>query len=171
VHSSFRSRDASLVRTASRDRYVVLLSHHGYAHLSNPRGEKRADELLRLLARFGNVVLWLNGHTHMNLIVARKGFWEVTTGSIVDWPCQARVIELFETTGGALASASPCSTTTGGLAELHRGWRPRAVEVQRRQRGQAGGPQRDPSSPGRLTPSPHRGSERAKLALSTWRCV
>src|SRR5262249_36982957 len=49
AHSSFRSRDGSLVRTANRDRYVVLLSHHGLAHLSNRRGEKRADELLRLL--------------------------------------------------------------------------------------------------------------------------
>jgi metallophosphoesterase (TIGR03767 family) len=121
VHSSFRSRDDSLIRTGNRDRYVVVLSHHGYAHLSNPRGEKRADELLRLLSRFGNVVLWLNGHTHINLIAARGGFWEVTTGSIVDWPCQARVVELFETDAGDLAMGCTMLDHDGeGLAGLHR---------------------------------------------------
>jgi len=121
VHSSFRSRDGSVIRTGSPDRYVVVLSHHGYAHLSNPRGEKPADELLRLLARFGNVVLWLNGHTHMNGIAARGGFWEVTTSSIVDWPCQARVVELYETAGGELAIGCTMLDHDGeGLAGLHR---------------------------------------------------
>ena len=121
VHSTFRSRDGSVIRTGNRDRYVVVLSHHGYANLSNPRGEKRADELLRLLGRFGNVVLWLNGHTHTNRIVARDGFWEVTTGSIVDWPRQARVVELYETAGGALAIGCTMVDHDGeGLAGLHR---------------------------------------------------
>ncbi|TMC39088.1 MAG: TIGR03767 family metallophosphoesterase, partial [Chloroflexi bacterium] len=78
-----------------------MLSHHGYDSLSNPRGEQRADELLELLLRFDNVILWLNGHIHGNRVVARKGerhgqgFWEVTTASLVDWPCQARLVEVF----------------------------------------------------------------------------
>jgi len=121
VHSSFLSRDGSVIRTGSRDQYVVVLSHHGYVHLSNPRGEQRADELLRLFKRFGNVVLWLNGHTHINGIVARDGFWEVTTGSIVDWPCQARVVELYETADGRLAIGCTMLDHDGdGLAGLHR---------------------------------------------------
>jgi metallophosphoesterase (TIGR03767 family) len=121
VHSTFRSRDGSMIRTGNPDRHVVVVSHHGYAHLSNPRGEKRADELLRLLGRFGNVALWLNGHTHINQIVAREGFWEVTTGSLVDWPCQARVVELYETVGGGLAiGCTMLDHDGGGLAGLHR---------------------------------------------------
>jgi hypothetical protein len=47
------------------------------------------------------VVLWLNGHTHTNAIRARhdpdqpgRGFWEVTTCAVVDWPCQTRLVEL-----------------------------------------------------------------------------
>lgn len=58
-----------------------------------------------LLHRYPNVVLWLNGHTHTNAVRARpsphrrpdgspSGFWEVTTCSIADWPCQSRTIEL-----------------------------------------------------------------------------
>jgi metallophosphoesterase (TIGR03767 family) len=121
VHSTLRSRDGTLHRTGNRDRYVVVLSHHGYAHLSNPRGQKRADELLQLLQRFGNVVLWLNGHTHINKVARRGGFWEVTTGSIVDWPCQARVVELYETGQGELAIGCTMLDHDGeGLAGLHR---------------------------------------------------
>jgi hypothetical protein len=127
VHSSFRSRDGSVVRTRNPDRYVVVLSHHGYDTLSNPRGEKRAAELLDLLLRFDNVVLWLNGHTHQNRIAPRvdarsgSGFWEVTTSSLVDWPCQARLVEIYKTGGGALAiGCTMLDHDGGGLAGLHR---------------------------------------------------
>ncbi len=127
VHSSFRSRDGSTVRTRNEDRYVVISSHHGYDSLSNPRGERRADSLLELLTRFRNVVLWLNGHIHMNRITARRrargdgGFWEVTTSSLVDWPCQARLVELFTTADGLLAIATTMLDHDGeGLAGLHR---------------------------------------------------
>jgi len=105
----------------SRDRYVVILSHHGYDTLSNPRGERRAGELLALLQRFPNVVLWLNGHIHANRITARGGFWEVTTSSIVDWPCQGRLVELYRTEGGLLAIGCTMLDHDGeGLAGLHR---------------------------------------------------
>jgi len=109
------------------ERYVVVLSHHGHDTLSNPHGERRAAELLDLLLRFDNVVLWLNGHTHINRVVARRGprpgsgFWEVTTGSLVDWPCQARLVELYRTAGGALAIGCTMLDHDGeGLAGLHR---------------------------------------------------
>jgi 3',5'-cyclic AMP phosphodiesterase CpdA len=121
VHSSFHSRDGSVIQTRNEDRYVVVMSHHGHDSLSNPRGERRAGELLALLQRFGNVVLWLNGHTHINRIVRRDTFWEVTTGSVVDWPCQARVVELFETDSGELAIGCTMLDHDGeGLAGLHR---------------------------------------------------
>jgi metallophosphoesterase (TIGR03767 family) len=111
VHSSFRSRDGSTVRTQQDDRLVVVLSHHGLDMLANPRAERRSDALLELLLRFQNVVLWLNGHIHGNRISPRAdphgphGFWEVTTSSIVDWPCQARLVELFDAGDGLLAIA------------------------------------------------------------------
>ena len=121
VHSSFRARDGSAVRTGNPDRYVVVMSHHGPDSLSNPRGEQRGGELLQLLHRFPNVVLWLNGHTHSNRIVPRNGFWEVTTGSIVDWPCQARLVELYRTAGGGVAIGCTMLDHDGaGLAGLHR---------------------------------------------------
>jgi metallophosphoesterase (TIGR03767 family) len=111
VHSSFRSRDGSTVRTRHDDRLVVVLSHHGFETLANPHAERRNDQLLALLLRFQNVVLWLNGHIHANQIRPRSdpsrghGFWEVTTSSLVDWPCQARLVELYDAGDGMLAIA------------------------------------------------------------------
>ncbi len=94
--------------------------------------------MLRLVHRFPNVVLWLNGHTHTNGVRARPhpdrpgaGFWEVTTCAVVDWPCQTRIVELVDVGEDMLALActmvdhdSPQHLTVGGpgldLAALHR---------------------------------------------------
>jgi metallophosphoesterase (TIGR03767 family) len=119
AHSSYRAEDGSVVRTSSEDRLVVLVSHHGSDMLTNHRAERGGGvgrlgrpEMLALVHRFGNVVLWINGHTHANEIRPRphptepgRGFWEVTTSSIVDWPCQARLVELFDAGDGSLAIA------------------------------------------------------------------
>jgi hypothetical protein len=99
------------------DRPVVITSHHTLDTLGNKRraGGSRyidVDELLEVVHEAGNVVLWLNGHIHANVIRPRPdprenggGFWEVTTCSLVDWPCQARVVELFEAGEDLLAIA------------------------------------------------------------------
>jgi 3',5'-cyclic AMP phosphodiesterase CpdA len=120
VHSSFRSRDGSHVRTRSSDRYVVVLSHHGYETMSNRHCEVRAGDLLALLQRFGNVVLWLNGHTHVNRITPRGTFWEVTTSSVIDWPCQARLVEIYRTSTALAVGCTMIDHDGDGLAGLHR---------------------------------------------------
>jgi metallophosphoesterase (TIGR03767 family) len=136
VHSSFRSRDGSEVRTSNEDRIVVVLSHHGLDSLTNPRehpvamGSGHADpnRLLDTLLRFDNVVLWLNGHIHANRIRPRPdsngtggGFWEVTTASLVDWPCQGRIVEVVDAGEGLLAIACTMVDHEGSeLASLHR---------------------------------------------------
>jgi metallophosphoesterase (TIGR03767 family) len=136
VHSTFRSRDGTSVRTQHQDRLVVILSHHPLDSLTNRRahpealGSSHADpaRLLELLLRFDNVVLWLNGHIHANRVRSRPdpsgkggGLWEVTTGSLVDWPCQGRIVELVEMQGGLLAIACTMVDHEGSeLAALHR---------------------------------------------------
>ncbi|HEY2599113.1 MAG TPA: TIGR03767 family metallophosphoesterase [Candidatus Dormibacteraeota bacterium] len=138
VHSSFRSRDGTPVTSANQDRLVVILSHHPFDTLTNRRkhpqtGRGRQDDpaslhadprrLLDTLLRFGNVILWLNGHIHANRVRAHRdesrdgrGFWEVTTSSLVDWPCQGRLIEIFEDGDGLLAVA--CTMVDHGGSEL-----------------------------------------------------
>ena len=143
VHSSFRSRDGTPVRSRNQDRLVVILSHHPFSTLSNHRthppdrqrghdvpGSAHVDpsRLLETLLRFGNVVLWLNGHIHANHIRAHRdrshkggGFWEVTTSSVVDWPCQGRIVEIYEAGEGLLAIACTMVDHQGSeLGSIHR---------------------------------------------------
>jgi metallophosphoesterase (TIGR03767 family) len=146
VHSAYQAPGGEEVRTGHDDRLVVLFSHHGtdtltsqWAGHTGPGGEPflGADDLLAILHRFGNVVLWLNGHTHVNAVRPRRhpshpagGFWEVTTCAVVDWPCQTRLVELIDR-GDCLSivctmvdhdtPAVPASLETGDeLASLHR---------------------------------------------------
>jgi len=123
VHSRFLSPGGAEVSTSNPDRLVVLASHHGLATLTNRRqdpagaeeDQPRAtvDEVRALLHRFSNVVLWLNGHRHRNEVTfwpspyrAESGIWEVSTGSMADWPCQARIVELVVGEEGALSVVS-----------------------------------------------------------------
>jgi metallophosphoesterase (TIGR03767 family) len=116
VHSSYRGVDGSDIRTSNDDRLVVLLSHHGLDEMTNRRGRPDglrvvpADELRALVHRFPNVVAWVNGHTHTNGVQVRRdpldpgrGFWEITTCSLMDWPCQARLIELVDDGDGTMS--------------------------------------------------------------------
>jgi len=146
VHSVYRGPDGREVHTGHDDRVVVLFSHHGIDTMTNtragpggPDGEPLLGgaEIAAQLHRFPNVVLWLNGHTHTNAVRARRdphdrarGFWEVTTCAIVDWPCQMRLVELVDS-GGYLSivctmvdhdtPVTPASIqTSDDLASLHR---------------------------------------------------
>jgi hypothetical protein len=114
VHSHYYDGRARPVETSHQDRLVVISSHHGLATLINPLiphavpspdeddlPRRLRPEVERLLHRFPNIVLLINGHTHRNQICPRPdpegktaGFWEVTTSSLIDWPSQGRLIEL-----------------------------------------------------------------------------
>lgn len=93
---------------ASTDKYVVLSSHHPLEDLFNgyvpddqpaPALEK---EMRALIEKFPNVILWFSGHVHDHKIQEAKradgqhAFWEIRTGSHIDWPQQSRVIEIMK---------------------------------------------------------------------------
>jgi len=148
VHSGHVDADGRWVATGAGDRLVVLASHHGLATMVNDRKQPEGLEddhprltaaaVRALLHRFPNVVLWLNGHRHVNDVQARPdpagrtgGFWEVSTSAIADWPCQARLVELVADGAGGLTvlctmldadtPADPGEASgEGRLAALHR---------------------------------------------------
>jgi metallophosphoesterase (TIGR03767 family) len=119
VHTTYVGADGSPVTTGRDDQLVVIMSHHGMDTMTNtrrlpdgPDGSRLVggSELRGLLHRFGNVVAWVNGHTHLNRVTPRAdphgrtgGFWEITTSALVDWPCQARVVELADNGDGTLS--------------------------------------------------------------------
>lgn len=117
VHSWYYTRSGRRIRTSHSDRLVVIVSHHELETLTNLRTSEQypeervgAAEVEELVHRFPNVVLWLNGHTHRNRIRPRPdplgrtpGFWEVTTSSLIDWPCQGRTIEITDNRDGTIS--------------------------------------------------------------------
>jgi metallophosphoesterase (TIGR03767 family) len=152
VSSVHRVPDGTTVRTGNDDRLVVVTSHHGYSTLSRDDllsrspaddGVLGGPQLLALLHRFPNVVLWLNGHTHVSEVrpwpapgEAGRGLWEVTTCAVVDWPGQARLVELVDNGDGTLSLVctmvdhdsparppgplDPAAREPAALASLHR---------------------------------------------------
>lgn len=95
---------------------VIVLSHHNVPEMTNRRTGSIAPgrrvlgtEITALLHRHPQVIAWVNGHAHVNRITAwpredgAGGFWEITTASHLDWPQQARVLEILDNLDGTLS--------------------------------------------------------------------
>ncbi|KGN34289.1 metallophosphoesterase [Knoellia sinensis KCTC 19936] len=98
------------------DEYFVLFSHHTSGTMNNilmdpakPEIRHAGFDLLRMLHDFPNVLAWVNGHTHVNSPVAqghsdpRRAFWEINTASHIDFPQQARIIDVCDNKDGTLS--------------------------------------------------------------------
>lgn len=138
-HSRHLDRSGRSVESGGRDRLVVLASHHNSWTIGN-LGDDEYDPgpalggpgLVDLIARFPNVLCWINGHSHQHRIAAHRhggdgpGWWEINTGSVIDFGQQGRTIELFDNGDGTLSllatlidhAAPPRVTPPGGGA----GW-------------------------------------------------
>ncbi|HYG92344.1 MAG TPA: TIGR03767 family metallophosphoesterase [Nocardioides sp.] len=117
----------------SQDKLVMVFSHHPPDSMSNPlivtggdvEVRKLGADVLDLLLAHPQVIAWVNGHTHRNKITPRPratggGLWEITTASHIDWPQQARLIEVADNRDGTLSifttmvdHTGPTSTGTG----------------------------------------------------------
>ncbi len=110
----FRWLTTQLEQAQAEQRLVLILSHHNSLTLENRATRPGldqplhgADEFIDLLLRYPVVVAWLNGHTHLNQILAHPrpqgGFWEITTASCIDFPQQQQVVELVDNRDGTLS--------------------------------------------------------------------
>jgi metallophosphoesterase (TIGR03767 family) len=116
VSSHWIAPDGSIVRHGGRrDHYVSIFSHHTIATMDNaPAGSGLigGEEVRDLLLRYPNVILWVNGHTHVNSVLPHArpsgsavggGFWELNTASHIDWPQQSRIVEVVDNHDGTLS--------------------------------------------------------------------
>lgn len=100
----------------STDKVVMVFSHHTSDTMGNPLVLTGGDleprvlggAVLTELLSHPQVVAWINGHTHTNKITPRVrtgggGLWEITTASHIDWPQQARIIEIADNDDGTLS--------------------------------------------------------------------
>ncbi|UXY27603.1 TIGR03767 family metallophosphoesterase [Streptomyces sp. HUAS TT20] len=129
----------------NKDSYAVVFSHHTSKTMTNTRpdpahpGARRHNgaEVVSVLSSHANVLAWVNGHIHKNVVTPHsasggRSFWEISTASHVDYPQLARVIELVDNKDGTLSifttlieSAAPHRTdfadlSQTGLAALYR---------------------------------------------------
>lgn len=107
--------DGNWVDGTGDDRLVVISSHHNSWVMDNehddpvdPGPATDGPALVQLLARFPNVILWFNGHSHQHRITPHRrgrdrggrrlpgGFWEISTSSLVGFPQQGRTFEIFD---------------------------------------------------------------------------
>jgi metallophosphoesterase (TIGR03767 family) len=98
-----------------RNRLVLVFSHHTIATMTNrivfaddPSPRVLGPQVRALLLEFPNVVMLVNGHTHVNRVTPHTrsdggGFWEVNTAAHIDFPCQARLLELVDNRDGTLS--------------------------------------------------------------------
>jgi metallophosphoesterase (TIGR03767 family) len=83
---------------------VILLSHHSFFKFDNlyaPAGaipRVGSEEFLAAVDNHSNVVMWLAGHDHRNRLhrIGSRNLVHVETASLIDWPQEGRLIELFE---------------------------------------------------------------------------
>jgi metallophosphoesterase (TIGR03767 family) len=118
--SSYIQSDGSIITHPNiTDKLFILFCHHTIATIDNKTGDpgggqfQYGTDLKRLLLRYPNVIMLLNGHTHANhvfphargvdtgdgvLVPGTGGFWEVNTASHIDWPQQSRIVEIAAST-------------------------------------------------------------------------
>ncbi len=110
----FRWLRGELEKAQSEQKLALIFSHHNSLTLENRAqrpGENQvlhgAEEFIAMLLEYPVVVGWLNGHTHLNQILAhpgpKGGFWEITTASCIDFPQQQQVVELLDNRDGTLS--------------------------------------------------------------------
>ena len=91
----------------SAGKLVVAASHHTSWTMGNvevPEGaepRRPGPDVVTLFLKHRNLLAWVNGHTHDNKILAHArrdgtGFWEINTASHIDWPQQARLVEIVD---------------------------------------------------------------------------
>ncbi len=92
---------------------VVVSSHHASHSLTDggglggtaQPGALQPDDWRALLAEYPNVIMHLCGHSHVHAATwiepaGTRGYWEVITSALIDWPHQLRVIELHDQDNG-----------------------------------------------------------------------
>jgi metallophosphoesterase (TIGR03767 family) len=100
--AQFRWLESELAAADARAELVLVFGHHSVASMSaTGSGVRLGADLEALLLAHRRVLAYVAGHEHQNRIQPHPragggGFWEIVTASHLDWPQQARVIELTQ---------------------------------------------------------------------------
>jgi hypothetical protein len=72
---------------------------------TDPKNAVKLPDLIAELQNHPNLIMWIAGHRHLNTVKAfispdpvnapEKGFWEIETASLRDFPQQFRTFEIY----------------------------------------------------------------------------
>ncbi|WP_426571767.1 TIGR03767 family metallophosphoesterase [Aquihabitans sp. McL0605] len=132
-HRRWRDPQGRWVQGDGADRLVVILSHHnswtmdnGHDDPADPGPRTSGPDLVALLTRYPNVVVWINGHSHEHKILVHRGFgrgagcWEIDTASAIDFSQQGRTFELLDNGDGTVSILVTVLDHAGAPATDHR---------------------------------------------------
>ena len=92
-----------LEAATSRGERVVVASHHPSGSLLASYGSAAdADSFQALLNAYPCVILHLAGHNHRNRVADRGHYLEIETCSTLDWPQEARLLEIWRDPQGEI---------------------------------------------------------------------
>jgi metallophosphoesterase (TIGR03767 family) len=100
--AQFAWLESELARASASAQLVLVFGHHSLATMSAAGpGVRVGSDVEALFHQHPYVLAYIAGHEHQNRIQPHHrpgggGFWEVVTASHLDWPQQARVVELVE---------------------------------------------------------------------------
>lgn len=142
----------ALDKAKAENKLVVLSSHHAQQNLTKNGGTFGTDvpdpvlpqDWTDFLGGYPNVVFSMVGHTHAHRVrpittSGGRGYWEVMTSAIADFPHEFRVVEIFDQDNGFLMLRGTCVdfATDGddvaaegrkrGVIDLVSGWTPGGV--------------------------------------------
>ncbi len=114
--------------------WAVVVGHHptsgigdgGGAFGHTQTGTLTPAQFRAALSKYPNVLFYLAGHTHSNLITrfppapgdAVRPFFEVQTASLADWPSQLRLVEVLDGNNGFVAARLTMLDVPGQIAGL-----------------------------------------------------
>jgi 3',5'-cyclic AMP phosphodiesterase CpdA len=79
---------------------ALVFSHHPSRSFHDAANAAALDAIL---AEHDSLVAHIAGHTHEHRVRSTAGFWQVETASLIDWPQEGRIVEVFRLADGGHA--------------------------------------------------------------------
>ncbi len=136
-----------LNKAAAEHKLVIIASHQSPDSL-DPSSEVTGAAFINLLISYPNVILHLVGHGHYNSIMPRAGlsvstpgYWQVETSSLINYPQQARIIEVVDNgdgTGSIFTTMIDHNSPDGSMSASSRSMSLKAVQIDNDSQGKEG---------------------------------
>ncbi|HLF70499.1 MAG TPA: metallophosphoesterase [Actinomycetota bacterium] len=120
--TQFNWLQGQLAAAQTANQAILVFGHHPDRSFSYAEyGSKLPQQFDTLLGTYPNVVAYIAGHTHENVIrpctptdclvkgiqpTIANSFWRIETSSMIDFPQESRIIEVYRLPGGEFAIRS-----------------------------------------------------------------